>query len=279
MGARVGQNGKQQGSGLGGSGPLFDYTLGGAQIGAHLYKNGADDTPHDDAGVFASFGHLSSRVTHDGLLTGNITAGTNRMDAASAAVYWTHYGHDGSYIDGVLQGVRYDSARASSSEGVQNLSTGANGWGASIEGGWHRFALSPSLALQPQAQAIYQHLRVNTASNDFETVQFGNVGSLAGRVGVQLTNTSPAAAAGGVDWSITLNAWHEFRAAPRTTYPTDDGNVSFHSNLKGTWWELKFGGQKRITRHVKVFATFGYDAGGNAGRRQVGGNLGVVVNW
>ena len=62
-------------------------------------------------------------------------------------------------------------------------------------------------------------------------------------------------------------------------YPTDDGNISFHSDLKGTWWELKFGAQKRITRHVKVFATFGYDAGGNAGRRQIGGNVGMVVRW
>lgn len=278
--ARVfGESGKQQGTGLAGNGPAFDYSLTAVQVGAHLYKSGAGDTPHDDAGVYGSFGHLSSTVTHDGLLSGDITAGSHRIDAASAAAYWTRYGHDGSYVDGVLQGTWYDSVHASSSESVQNLATGATGWGASLEGGWRRLALTPRLTLQPQAQAIYQHLRIDSARNDFETVQFGNVGSLAGRVGVQLSNVSTNAAVGGLDWSITLNAWHEFHANPRTTYPTSDGNVSFHSDLKGTWWELKFGGQRRITRHVKIFAAFGYDAGGNAGHREIGGDVGAVVHW
>jgi len=269
-----GENGKQQGDG-----PSFDYSLAALQVGVHLYRNGADGTPHDDAGVYGSFGHLSSSVTHHGVLTGDITAGINRINAAAAAVYWTHYGRDGSYVDGVVQGTWYDSVRVSSSEAVQNLSTGAIGFGASLEGGWRRLDVSPTLALQPQAQAIYQHLRIDSASNDFETVQFGHAGSLAARVGAQLTNTSSATSVGGLDWSVTLNAWHEFHANSRTTYPTDDGNVSFHSDLKGTWWELKFGGQKRITQHVKLFAAFGYAAGGNAGRREIGGNAGVVMRW
>lgn len=278
--ARVfGISGKQSGTGLTGNGPLFDYSLAAVQIGAHLYRNGDEGTPHDDAGIYGSFGHLSSKVTHDGLITGNITAGTNRVDAASAAVYWTHYGHDGSYVDGVLQATRYDSARITSSEDVENLSTRATGLGASFEGSWRQFDLTPALTLQPQAQVIYQHLRLDGTSNDFETVQFGNVGSLAARIGVQLANTPHEGTLGGMNWWFALNAWHEFRASPRTTYPTDDGDVSFHSNLKGTWGEMKFGAKVQMTRRVNVYGSLSYDFSGNAGRREVGANVGVMVHW
>ena len=279
--ARVlGESGKQSGNGLGGTGPAFNYDLAAVQVGAHLYSNGAFGTPHDDAGIYASFGHVSSAVIHDGLVTGRISAGTNRVDAASSAVYWTHYGDRGSYLDGVLQGVRFDSARSRSSENVESLSTRANGFGASLEGGWRRFALSSAFTLQPQAQLLYQHLRIDNASNDFETVQFGDVGSLAARIGVQLANTpSGAGMLAGLNWWFDVNAWHEFHAAPRTSYPTDDGDVSFRSNLQGTWWEVKFGTQGALTRHVNIYGTLGYDAGGNAGRREVGANLGVMVYW
>jgi fibronectin-binding autotransporter adhesin len=279
--ARVlGENGKQSGSGLGGSGPTLHYDLAAVQLGARLYGNAAFGAPHDDAGVYGSFGHVSSTVMHDGLVTGIVTAGTNHADAAAAAAYWSHYGNDGSYLDGVVQGVWFDSVRNRSSENVQSLSTGATGYGASLEGGWHRFALSPAVTLQPQAQVIYQHLRIDGASNDFEAVRFDDVGSLAARIGVQLANAPGGhGTLGGLNWWLAMSAWHEFHAAPRTTYPTDDGEVSFRSNLRGTWWQMKFGTQGQVTRHVDLYGSISYDIGGSAWRRQVGANLGVMVHW
>jgi len=144
-----GENGKQSGNGITGSGPTFDYTLAAVQVGTHLYRNGATGTSHDDAGVFGSFGRVWSNVIHDDLLAGRIHAGNNNMDAVSLAAYWTHYGSDGSYLDGVVQGIWFDSARDRSSENVASLSARAKGYGASLESGWRRFTLSPDLTLQP----------------------------------------------------------------------------------------------------------------------------------
>lgn len=273
----LGESGKQSGSGLSGSGPAYDYHLAGVQIGAHLYGDGAANMSHSDAGIFASFAQLTSDVTHVGVLTGAIHAGTNRFNTGSFAGYWTYYGADGAYADAVLQGTWYTAARATPSDSEERLSTRASAVAASWEGGWRNYVLSPTFSWQPQAQVIYQHMRVDSAGNDFETVQFGAVNSLAARIGARIA-TTPNANHPLSLW-IAINAWHEFLARPRTTYPTDDGDVSFRSDLKGNWWEFKLGAQGNVWRNLSMYASVYYDAGGNSGLRNVGGTLGMMLRW
>lgn len=273
----LGEGGKQSGNGLDGSGPTYDYHLAGAQIGAHLYSDGAVNASHNDAGIFASFAQLTSDVTHVGTLTGTIRAGTNRFNTGSLAGYWTYYSADGAYADAVLQGTWYTAAKATPSESEERLSTRGSAIAASWEGGWRSYALSPTFSWQPQAQVIYQHIRVDDAGNDFETVQFGAVNSLAARVGARIV-TTPSADHPLSLWAA-INAWHEFLARPRTTYPTDDGDVSFRSDLKGNWWELKLGAQGNVSRNLSLYAAVYYDAGGNSGLRNVGGTLGMMLRW
>jgi len=281
--ARVlGQHGTQPGSGITGSGPAFDYNFIGMQVGTHLYSDGPAQSPHDDAGIYASFGHLHASVMHREPATGSLYAGADQVDSGAIAAYWTRYFNAGAYLDAVLQGTWYSSARASSSENVEALSTHAAGVAASVEGGWRKFAMSSNLTVQPQAQLVYQHIGVAGARNSTETVQFAADNSLAARVGVRVANVPDAQADSA--WRrlglwLTVNGWRECRARPRVTYPTNDGPVSFRSDIRGNWAEFEAGAQELMWRHVTLYGTLGYATGSSRAQHGYGFNGGVMVRW
>ena len=144
------------------------------------------------------------------------------------------------------------------------------------------FKLKNQWQIEPQAQLIYQGVSLDDGADRAAQVRFGNLDSLAGRVGARLARswvleggTHPR----GLDLWFNVNVWHEFNANPITSVSSEEGYVPFGSNLKGTWYELQAGISTQVSRTTSLYANLGCDKGFNHGVQAVNGTIGVRVNW
>jgi outer membrane autotransporter protein len=272
----IGQDGQWEAKsgGIYRDGPSFDDNMVAVQAGLDLYRDENDGGTRDFAGVLASVGHGHGGVTnYDGT-----SAGNDRFDSTSIGGYWTRFGAKDWYLDGVVQGTWYD---AKSSNEQQSLSTHGFGTTLSLEGGYP-FTFANGWSLEPQSQVIYQSLHLDNASDSSARVQFRDSDSLAARVGGRASHTwewdqtgKPRLLSG---WFFA-NIWHEFKSDAVTAFSSQDGNVPFHSDLGGSWWELGSGLSAQLGRSTSVYATVSYDKGFNEGVKAVNGNLGMRFNW
>jgi outer membrane autotransporter protein len=122
---------------------------------------------------------------------------------------------------------------------------------------------------EPQAQGVYQLLGLDEGNQVAVTVKFGNIQSLAGRVGARLANTWNTDGALITAW-LRPNLWHEFLGDPKTSFSSATGFIPFRADLGGSWAELNGGVSAQVTRNTSIFANASYQAGldGRQDRRQ-----------
>jgi len=254
-------------------GPSFDTYLLALQAGMDLYRSEQSNGTRDFAGLLGSVGHGHGGVDN----FDNTVAGNDSFDAYSLGAYWTRFNASDAYLDGVLQGTWY-SAKARSNE-QQNLSTDGFGATASLEGGYP-FAFASGWSLEPQAQAIYQSLHLDNASDSSAQVRFSHADSLSARIGSRLANhwQGNDAHQQYTGW-LVANIWHEFNADPQTAFSSADGWVPFRSDLTGTWWELGGGLNAQLGTNAAIYATVSYQKGFGDGVKAFNGNLGVRFHW
>ena len=273
----IGQDGKWNArrGGLFNEGPSFDDNFVALQAGGDLVHERFADGSRNRAGLYATIGHSNGSVTHyDGS-----RAGTNKFDAYTFGGYWTHYGAKNWYLDAVMQGTWY-TARSGSGQ-LADLKTDAFGFAASLEAGYP-IQLRDHWIIEPQAQLVYQGVTADEASDPVATVRFGTANSLAGRAGARLARTW-ALDDGMQPRLLTTwlrgNVWKEFSANPRTEISSEDGFVPFHSNLRGTWYEVTAGVSAQVSRLTSIYANLGYQKAFGSGIQAVNGTVGVRVNW
>ncbi|WP_102301463.1 autotransporter outer membrane beta-barrel domain-containing protein [Dyella sp. AD56] len=273
----VGQDGEWDAKpgGIYRDGPSFDDNMIAVQAGLDLYRTERTDGGRDFAGVLASVGHGHGGVSN----YDNTSAGNNRFDSYSVGGYWTHFGANGWYLDGVLQGTWYDATSTSNQQ--ENLTTHGFGTALSAEGGYP-FAFGNGWSLEPQSQLIYQSLHLANAYDSAASVQFRDSDSLAGRIGGRASRTwqwsqkyTPDLLTG---WFFA-NLWHEFKSDAVTAFSSQDGNVPFHSDLGGSWWELGVGGSAVLHKGATLYATVSYDKGFGDGVKALNGSMGMRWNW
>lgn len=273
----IGLRGFQTGDALGiyGSGPKFDYTVAAFQIGQDIYRKDREDGGRDHAGLFAAAGLLRGNVTH----VTNAYAGRNSINAYSVGAYWTRFGESGWYLDGVLLGTLYD-ARADS---AHQLTLATTGWGfaGSLEGGYP-VKLDKKFLIEPQAQLVYQSIAFSDATDTVANVQFADVSSLAGRLGVRLFRTfeldEDDKTRQLTAW-VRPNIWHEFQGVPQTRFSSDNGPVPFRSDIGGTWLNLNAGISARLGRETTLYANVNYDLGFNGDGYAYSGKIGLRMAW
>jgi len=272
----IGQDGQwdAKSGGIYRDGPSFDDNMIAVQAGLDLYRDVHDDGARDFAGVLSSVGHGHGGVTN----YDDTSAGNDRFDSYSIGGYWTRFGAKDWYLDGVVQGTWYD---AKSSNEEQSLSTHGFGTTLSLEGGYP-FTFASGWSLEPQSQVIYQSLHLNSANDSSAHVQFRDADSLAARLGGRASRTwewdqasKPRLLSG---WFFA-NLWHEFKSDAVTTFSSQTGNIPFHSDLGGSWWELGTGLSAQLSKSASLYATISYDKGFNEGVKAVNGNLGMRINW
>ena len=285
-GRMIFRNGERESghSGPFGDSPAYNYDMQAFQVGLDLYRGEDTDGSHDQAGVSLAIGHISGGVDH---YTG-IGAGDDELRAYSLGAYWTHFGPDGGYVDGVLQLHRFDIEAKPGD--IDELDTQGWGYTASIEGGYpflidegddqHK---NENLYLEPQAQLIYSHVDLDNSDDIAADVRFKDVDSLIGRLGVRASK----------DWFrendkgetlrtngwLRPSVWHEFKGQPKTEFSSANGFVPFEADVSGSWWEANLGVDYQADKKVTFFISAGYQKSFDGDSHSYEGMLGVKYDF
>lgn len=178
LGMRGSRNGDVRG--IYGYGPSYDYSFQGIQVGTDLYRKPREDGHRDQAGIYGAIGYAKTNVIH----YDQTQAGNNRFTGYSIGGYWTHMSAEDAYVDLIGQVTKYD-VKASSQRGLPDMKTNGLGWAVSGEIG-KPIRMEKDWIVEPQGQLVYQSLHLDDAIDAGSTLQFSNMDSLQGRLGVRI---------------------------------------------------------------------------------------------
>lgn len=272
------RSGKQDGdrkNALGNT-PEYNYDLTAFQVGADLYRKVRADGSHEQAGLSLSAGTLDAGVSH----YTRRAAGEDTLRAYGLGGYWTHFGPSGWYLDGVLQVNRFD-IKARPNE-LGNLNTRGWGYTASLENGYP-YEVDKHWYVEPQIQAIYSYVDLDSSDDVGANVRFKDVESLVGRVGVRIAK----------DWFsegtdegirrtngwIRPSIWHEFKGQPKTEFSSQSGYIPFESDIQGTWGEVNLGVDYQANHRATITVSAGYREGFDGDSHGYDAMLGVKYNF
>ncbi len=233
------------------NGPDFNYHFLALQLGTDIYHREYTSGHRDFSGIYVSMGDGSGDVEH---YTG-INAGTAGFHSYGFGAYWTHFGPNDWYIDGVVQTNWFKIEDNSAAEAFEGSTTD---YVASLEGGYP-IKLTPAFKIEPEAQVIYQSLTPMTASDTAATVHFNSAQSLASRLGIRFAwdwfmNPS-ASQPRKINVWFTASTWHDSRGNSTDTFSSAAGPVAFHSTVTGSWGEGDLGMTAELTRELSLFGT------------------------
>lgn len=260
------------------NGPSHDYKETGVQTGIDLLRRLDASGQGDVAGTYIAVGHTDSNV--NAIYGGR--AGTASMDGYALGGYWTRKGTSGWYVDGVLQGTRYDNVKTQS---VFAEAFSTDGWGvaASLEGGYP-LSLAPGWALEPQGQLVYQWTKFDDSADRMGRISFDDTSTLYGRIGARLTHRI-AQDEGSQDltaWA-RLNIWHAFDSDATTTFASLQGTnpVALGAPLgASTWAQIGIGLAGQISRNASAFGSVDYNRSLDSDDSHGwGGRVGVRFKW
>ncbi|HVE22710.1 MAG TPA: autotransporter outer membrane beta-barrel domain-containing protein [Acidocella sp.] len=253
----------------------------GVQLGLDLYRHIAAHGGRDFFGTY--FSYANAQVGTSGLVTDATDAanimektGTDNVNAYSGGLYYTHFGPSGWYADIVVQGTRYGGTAASTRTSIPLT---GDGFAASLELGVP-FALRPGLALEPQAQLVWQGVWLADQSDAFGTVQPGGGATLYGRIGAQLNGVTQTGA-----WQLRpyarTNLWSALAGTSSSILYA--GVESITTKADATWTQLGLGltarrSDSRFSFYAHIDGLVGLK---NAGTNRYGfdGGAGLKYEW
>jgi outer membrane autotransporter protein len=204
------------------------------------------------------------------------STGSVETQAQSIGGYWTRYLPDGSYFDGVGQFTHYRNKYGD----VFGESGTQNGFGAGVSGEVGKpFAVgSTGVAIEPQAQLLYQYLHLNHFDDDVSEIGSNTTNGLRGRLGFRLfrANLSNDSKTSSVTPYFTADVLHDFFSPGQTTV----GGTSLDNELGKTWYELGVGVTGNFSRHSELYANvkYAHDFSGDY-RRNVFAQAGYRFSW
>jgi autotransporter family porin len=272
------RSGKQDGdtkNALGNT-PEYNYDLTAFQVGTDLYRKVRTDGSHEQAGISLSAGTIDAGVSH----YTRRAAGEDTLRAYGVGAYWTHFGPSGWYLDGVLQVNRFDIEAKPNDLG--KLKTRGWGYTASLENGYP-FEVDKDWYVEPQLQAIYSYVDLDSSDDVGAKIRFRDVDSLIGRAGVRIAKDWDTE---GVDKSarrtnawIRPSVWHEFKGQPKTEFSSESGYIPFESDIQGTWGEVNVGVDYQANRRTTFTASAGYRQGFDGDSHGYDAMLGFKINF
>lgn len=283
----IGQWGHRDGDphGIYDGAPEYDYRFGAIQGGLDFYRREKDGVT-DHAGMYVAYGHGVMDVEQD-RLTSARDAGRNDFNAFSVGGYWTRFGENGWYLDGILQGTWYNMTAKSNRDteiGFPDQDVDGFGFAASLEGGYP-FDLGNGWQLEPQAQIIWQTIDMDDFNDGAADIRYDNVNSLTGRIGARLARTWEAEEATASEpaqlatvWG-RVNLWHEFTGKAETSVSSADGFVPFSSDLDDTWIEFGIGATRQISAKTSLYGNINFSTSFDGNNYAWDGKVGVRVNW
>jgi outer membrane autotransporter protein len=253
--------------------PEFSGGIGGLQVGHDIHADATPAGHRNHYGFFLGFARASGDV--DGFALGfpNSSVGHLSINAYSAGLYWTHIGPGGWYTDAVLLGSSL-TADPQSNRGV-GATTHGSAFAASVEAGLP-IPLSARLAIEPQAQLIWQHANLHDIDDGISSVSFDQASGFVGRLGVRLYGHFDAARTTFEPY-VTANLWRYFGATDTTTFA---GTTVIPTNVSATTAQFGAGIVAKVSARGSLFANLVYSTNiGGSHRDSIGGGLGVRWKW
>ncbi|AOB33127.1 hypothetical protein AKI39_23805 [Bordetella sp. H567] len=248
------------------------------QFGKDWTLSQSDEGGSTHAGVTATLG-VSSADFKDGKRDLNPTlsdkAGSATTQAQSLGGYYTKYWRDGSYWDSVAQVTHYRNKY----DDVYGNSGKQDGFGIALSQEVGKpFSLMSKLAIEPQAQLVYQYLNLDSFDDGVSRVSGNSSNALRGRLGFRLfaPNLKTEDGAGSGTPYLTFDVLHDF-VPPRAVTV---GGTSVRSDFGRTWGEVGFGISEVVGKGGQLYATvkLAKNLGGEE-RRGVFGQVGYRYSW
>ena len=183
----------------------------------------------------------------------------------------TWYGNSGTYFDAQAQANWISSDFSSSTGGVLATGQDSTAYALSAEVG-HRFELSETSALIPQAQLILGQVDgasfTDTAGN---AVDLGSNSSTVGRLGLAYEYES-----GDNTFYAIANILHDFSGANTV----DVAGASLSSNTSETWGEFGVGGSIAMNETTNFYGEVSYrQAFDNSDSSALAATAGISIKW
>ncbi len=159
------------------------------------------------------------------------------------------------------------------------LNPKAQGYAFSLEAGYP-FILKPELVLEPQAQLIYQKLKIGRHKDEVSIISYSGEDSVRGSMGVRLSKSDELRNQGEMNIALTGRIWEEFKGKTRTTFRNLQGNYPTHftNDLAGPWVDLGVEGTLQLNQRLSFYMNGNYERGFHS-RYAIGGSIGMRVNW
>src|SRR5690606_35563910 len=163
--------------------PSLAGDLSGFQIGQDFAGFGEEGGTNIRLGAFVGRSSTDGTVRGGALGWNDLTVGQIDVKATSLAGYATLVGENGWYVDAVVMHSWFDGQTSASSG--EAIDVDGKGWTASLEAGYP-LALSDNWTLEPQAQLLWQQVKLDDRADAFSTIDFAKGDSLTGRAGLRL---------------------------------------------------------------------------------------------
>lgn len=253
--------------------PTFEGSVFGFQAGADFYR---DQTPSGHltaAGLFIGYARLDGDVEGFAQAIQNFEAGDVPLNGYSIGANIVHVGPTGWYLDGVVMGTLIDGKPQSD----RGISADLDGTAVtvSLEGGFP-IPLGDGIALEPQAQVIWQHLDLDDSDDDFAEISYDTPDAFIGRIGARLTGSFEGD--DGTQWQpyLKANLWHSSSDTDTISFDADEVKTKTGT----TSVEVGGGVVAMLSDRVRLFGTGDYlfDVDGQE-KEAVEGNVGLQLTW
>ena len=180
----------------------------------------------------------------NGLIVSDKYTGKGKVKDFSLGLSTTKYYNNGIYTDLVGQ-FSFLRNKYNSRDGISAKQRG-NAFVLSGEVG-KNIKISDNFGIEPQAQLIYQYLKLKNFKDDVREIHYGNDSILRGRIGLRATYNS-------IFYSIA-NVWHDFSNSTEATIGSDNIKEKYSS----TSGEFGLGVQIPIINSAYVYTDLRYE--------------------
>ncbi|MFJ3459811.1 autotransporter outer membrane beta-barrel domain-containing protein [Achromobacter spanius] len=254
-------------------------TLGGVQAGTDLFVV-TKGVGRRSVGVFGTVMTSRNSVDHYRESTrSRVDAGHSDQTMYGLGAYYTLMDGKGGYADFVTQFSRYGVKTESS--GPDGVSMRTSGWGGALSGEVGKAFLlgdeSSGLRIEPQAQLMYQHVRLRRGDDGIGRVSLPAVNALHSRVSLRVSKTWGEQAGTQSQGWLKLSYRHTLGKSSSVYESLTQGDIAYDNELEGSRLGLGLGYERQAgaTTFVNIQVNTERGLGSASGLRAVSGTLGI----
>ena len=262
----------------------MDTDIYGIQAGYDFTVKRNEKDGHRLTGLYFAYGRANTDFSDkyravNGIISDDKYTGNGKTDAYSLGITNTYYKSNGTYIDLVGQASflqnKYDSR--------SNVTANNNGFGLILSAEVGRpYAINDHTPgetgwlIEPQAQLIYQYLKLDKFSDGTRNIDQNNQSGLRGRIGFRIARNSEAKNYQTNTFYGVANVWHDF-LNPKEVNIGQDGLKETYAS---TWGEIGLGVQFPLAKELYLYSDARYERSfGGADRDGYRGTLGLKYTW